>query len=92
MKNNSGDDVRGEHEVRRNASGGSNPSPLTKSVKTKLWNRLRKLDREIERLHKKYNSILVRYKFPKDWQEIRLKINKLDLKRKETRLKLKGYK
>lgn len=68
----------------RIAGTGSSPVLPTKSQRTKLWKRLRKLDRRISELSSPFSCY-----FAKNSIE---KIRKLDQKRKEVRNKLKGYK
>lgn len=87
MINNMGDSLSGQNKDRRIAGGGSNPSLPTKSVRTKLWKNLRKLDRKIGRLTRWIRLTCL------EGAEYNSKtLLELDSKRKEIRLKLKGYK
>ncbi len=93
---NSGNSVSGQHRNRRVASVGSSPTiptikKLTTKQKTKLWNQLRKLDRDITEMDRfiKLNSYFTLN--PKHLTANKNKRISLDLKRKEVRNKLKGY-
>lgn len=78
---------------RRIAGTGSSPVLPTKSKRTRLWNRLRRLDREIWNLDKHHLYGFGKYLFYKDEDKIDLsKREILDQKRKEIRNRLKGYK
>lgn len=94
---NSGNSVRDEHRNRRIASVGLSPAfptikKLTIKQKTKLWQQLRKLDREVDRL--KYAVKVNRFLYiskAKQLEADKVKLGKVDLKRKEVRNTLKGY-
>lgn len=77
-------------ELGRRVTGvGSSPTLPTKAVRTRLWKRLRKLDKELEEL----KNVPWSNNCKLDWvygSNITKK-QKLDQKRKEVRLKLKGY-
>lgn len=82
-----GGSLRGQNKDRRIAGVGSSPTLPTKSARTRLWKRLRKLDRDINSL-----DHLTVYQFCQDELNKTLtRIEKLDAKRKQVRLKLKGY-
>lgn len=69
--------------------GRQSPTPKTLAQKKKLHSQLRNLDRRISRLK---NSLTNYYcKFSGTYYSVVKSITKLDQKRKETRLKLKGY-
>lgn len=76
--------LSGKNKGRRVAGVGSSPT------RSKLWRRLRKLDRKCSLAREKENylhvySTKVELKAKQDFE-------KFDAKRKEVRLKLKGYK
>lgn len=68
----------------RIAGTGSSPVLPTKSQRTRLWKRLRKLDSQIAKLSYPFSIYTARH--------LKDKVKKLDQKRKEVRNKLKGYK
>ena len=87
-----GDSLSGQNRCRRVAGDGSSPSlpVLSKSQKTKLWQRLRRYDRKVEKLN-----------IQLDWHNtfcnsekahvVMVKLENADLTRKLIRDKLKGY-
>lgn len=88
--NHSGDSLRGKNESRRAAGVGSTPTLPTKSVRTRLWQQLRKLDSEMFRLKSPTYMFYV-----KDCDfiiKVNEKLKRADQKRIEIRNKLKGYK
>lgn len=85
------DSLSGQNMNGRIAGTGSSPVLPTKSQRTKLWNRLRKLDSNISLLDK--NIPIIKMIGPK--KEFIKMTNKrvvLDQKRMDIRNKLKGYK
>lgn len=76
---------------RRVAGVGSSPTLPVKSERTRLWNRLRKLDREIGKLqHETHVWGIIWSK--KIREQTAGKLLKKDRQRKSIRLQLKGYK
>lgn len=67
----------------RIAGTGSSPVLPTKSQRTKLWKRLRRLDRQITKSSYPFSITTGR--------QLKDKVIKLDQKRKDVRNKLKGY-
>lgn len=84
------DSLSGQNEVRRHASAGSSPAPSAKSKRTRLWQRLRRLDRKISYLDD--NLRVLRYACPNhpDTEKREIQRDKADAKRRSVRLKLKG--
>ena len=87
---NSGGSLRDQNKVRRHAGVGLSPTPLTKSVRTRLWKRLRGLDRKVAQLDYAIwiGSYLRTHKENLKFKERR---DKEDAKRRSVRRKLKGY-
>ena len=86
----------GQDTARSSGNVGSSPtfSTITPKKKAVLWNRLRKIDKQISKLLGYMHSI--KRLQASDWHKIvwpeRIdKIIKLDLKRKQIRNELKGY-
>lgn len=86
------DSLSGQNMRGRPAGVGSSPAPSTLSTKekTRLWKRLRKLDREI--------SLIPRYLLFEEWpypdqrNEARGRFKRFDEQRKQARLRLKQTK
>ena len=87
----SGDSLSGQNKGRRAAGTGSSPVLPTKYERTKLWNRLRELDRKhgLQALYMK--KCLSYLSYGDLMEQARQKLLGIDLKRKSIRLKLKGY-
>ena len=73
---------------RRAAGAGSSPVLPTKSQRTKLWKRLRRLDRELY-FYDTFLKKMTGYRIYR--ADLWVEGIKLDQKRKEIRNKLKGY-
>lgn len=89
MKQTARDSLRGQNECRRVAGVGSSPI-LSPSQKTRLWQRLRKYDRQIAKIDERSRW---EYYFveKKDIPKLKKKRSDLDEKRKNVRRQLKGY-
>jgi hypothetical protein len=89
-----GDRLSGQTEGRRVASAGSSPAPPTRSARTRLWKRLRRLDRQIHEADEwlRFNSWLHGWGTEKRRTKVKERRFRLDAQRKATRMKLKGYK
>ena len=87
---NTGDSLRGQNEHRRMASAGSSPAPSTRSQRTRLWRRLRKLDSKISQLD--YGLWIQRHIGSQTVVEkMECQRIKADASRLSVRNKLKGY-
>ena len=88
---NVGDSLSGQNEVRRHAGTGSSPVLPTKSQRTRLWKRLRRLDRKFHWLDVgiKINSGF-QYETRGD-RKLCTQRDKVDAQRLSVRNKLKGY-
>jgi hypothetical protein len=86
------DRVRGQPRGRRVASAGSSPAP-SKSMRTRLWKRLRRLDRQIYEADDwlRLNSWFRGWATEKKRQQVQARRDRLDAQRRATRRKLKGY-
>lgn len=85
-----GDSLSGQNKGRRAAGTGSSPVHPTRSERTRLWKRLRYLDRECAKCKELidwYNIVIQKERYIKQTE----KFKNLDARRKEVRLKLKGY-
>lgn len=88
-----GDSLRGQNKGRRVAGVGSSPALPTRSERTRLWQRLRRLDRQIAGL----DQWLYLNSWFRGWtteQERGKKTERraaLDAKRRDARNRLKGY-
>ncbi len=90
MKQSARDSLSGQNRGRRVACVGSSPA-LSPSKKTRLWQRLRKYDREIAEIDEvfKYGEFFI---FDKKRIPVMKKSRQeLDEKRRVVRMKLKGY-
>ncbi len=92
--------LSGQNTGGRTAGVGSSPAPSAKSVRTRLWGRLRKYDRQIAYLDENVWLNLWRNEHgqmqPSAYEiypvaQLNERREKLDAKRKEVRRKLKGY-
>lgn len=83
----SSDSLSGQNVVGRNAGLGSSPSRSTKT-KTKLWKKLRKLDKKCALFVRNYKWYM--NKESKECLYAYNKYLKFDQKRKEVRMKLKS--
>ena len=81
------DSLSGQNSSRRADGVGSSPA-LSKSKKTALWKRLRKYDRKIGEIDR---YIWLFGAIDRKYISMETKRKKLDQKRKEVRMKLKGY-
>ena len=88
---NTRDSLRGQNEHRRMASAGSSPAPSARSKRTRLWKRLRRLDRKFHWLDVgvKINSPF-QYETRGD-RKMCDQRDKVDAQRLSVRNKLKGY-
>ena len=86
------DRLSGQTEDRRIARVGSSPAPSTRSERTRLWNRLRKLDRQIAEADNwlYYNSWSLGWNTGKKKRDVEARRDRLDAKRKDVRMRLKG--
>ena len=82
------DSLGGKNTARRGGGVGSSPAPSTRK---KLRDRLRKYDRKISELEKEANDPYVLIFRESHYIKICDRMAKLDKKRKQTRLRLKGY-
>lgn len=90
----SGDSLSGQNEGRRVAGLGSSPNRPTKSQKTILWHRLRRLDRQCHQqqtIVKQWRVFRSIVEYDKICKKAEGRFARYDAQRKEVRLKLKGY-
>ena len=85
------DSLRGQNEHRRMASAGSSPAPSARSQRTRLWKRLRRLDRKIHWLDAGIKSNAVFSYEPRMDRKMECQRIKADAQRISVRNKLKGY-
>lgn len=86
-----GDSLSGQNNGRRADGAGSSPVLPTPSQRTKLWNQMRKADKDHQEEEDYLNRILF-FKNSDQIQESRITLQRIDDKRMDIRLKLKGYK
>lgn len=88
------DRLSGQAWDRRIASAGSSPAPSTKSERTRLWNRLRRLDRQIAETDNWLycNSWSLGWNTGKKMKDVETRRARLDAQRRDVRMRLKGYK
>ena len=88
------DRLSGQTGDRRIASAGSSPAPSTKSERTRLWKRLRRLDQQIAEADNwlYYNSWSLGWNMGKKKRDVEMRREMLDAKRRGVRRALKGYK
>jgi len=80
--------LSGQTEGRIVASAGSSPAPSTRSARTRLWKRLRRLDSQIGQLDRVIEFRVIMYRGA--GKDLIAQREKKDAKRKEVRMKLKG--
>lgn len=90
MKN-TGDSLSGQNKGRRTAGVGSSPTLPTKLQRTRLWNQLRKLDRQYGRICAQIGCSIPFAKLFSYNEKLVTKLGWIDQIRKKIRNKLKGY-